>query len=767
MLKFNLGLVFVGLSCTLCAAPQHSDAQLAHLHQLSSENAMLVRFANPTQARRAAISLHDALLAGDWQDSVLILQLDAAAQARLAPHAVSITPAYIWQQQQAAIQPQALAAGTSAIPGFSCYSTVEETYSQAEQLVRDYPDYASWQKIGSGWSKTRGAGGYDLFVLKISNSKAGPAKKAKLLVNSAIHAREYATAGLTLEFAKNLLAKTGKDADVDWMLQQNEVHLVLQTNPEGRKIAETGVSWRKNINNSACGNNTYGVDLNRNFSFGWFSIPNGSSDNSCALTYRGPSAGSEPEVQTLQSYARSLYPDMRGPNRSDAAPADTPGIHIDVHSFSELVLWPWGDTETPAPNGTALKALGHKLAWFNGYMPTQSIGLYPTDGTSDGVSYGELGVAAITFEIGTAFFESCANYQANVLPDNMRALYYALRVNTAPYLLPAGPDVTQLSLNTSAGNIARNLPLVINAVVSDTQASGASGGVPNQSISSVELTLDQWPQPGIDSIAISAADGKFDSANERISHSLDLTNLSEGRHTLYLRSKDSAGNVGPVYAQYFTVTAPVEIILPEPDFSVDCQFLRCQFNNTTPANTAQPVQFSWAFTATAASTETSPVHTFATPGTYTPVLTVKAGNLTKTRSKPLQVYAQPQLALSGSCQALNCSLTANASSANGSISSVQWTVNNQTLSGNNVTVTFSSAGSYEATAVATDSAGQKVQSKLTLTASAPVVEPPPPAATANRSSGGSSSAMFISLLTLIGWMRRREPRGRDQHQLGC
>ena len=759
MLLSPVSVVAASLFSGLAASPHQSVSELTHLQQLSHDNAMQVRFASPAQARLAAISLHDALLAGRWQDSTLILQLDAQAQARLAPHAVSITPAYIWQQQQSAIQPQVLTDSANTIPGYPCYATVEETYSQAEQLVRDYPDYASWQKIGSGWSQSKNNNGYDLYVLKISNRKAGPVNKAKLLVNSAIHAREYATAALTLAFAKDLLSKAGSDADVDWMLQQNEIHLVLQTNPEGRKIAETGVSWRKNINDTSCNSSTFGVDLNRNFSFGWFSIPNGSSANSCDLTYRGAKAGSEPEVQALEDYARSLYPDKRGPARTDAAPADTAGIHLDIHSFSELVLWPWGDTETPAPNGTALKALGHRLAWFNGYVPTQSIGLYPTDGTSDGVSYGELGVAAITFEIGTAFFESCANYEANVLPDNLRALYYALRVNTAPYLLPAGPDLTQLSLNTTAGQIPRNQLLQLKAVVSDNQSSGFSGGVASQPISRVEMTLDQWPEvAGANTVAIDAADGKYDSASENINHLLDVTNLSEGRHTLYLRAKDSAGNAGPVYAQYFTVTAPVELVLPEPDFSVECQFLRCQFRNTTLRDAAVPLQFSWLFSPTASSNEANPVFTFPAPGSYTPVLTVKADTSSpppaKSRSKTLQVYAEPVMELTHSCQALSCSLNATASSANGTISSVQWTVNNQTLSGNSVSVTFSAAGTYPVVALATDSAGQQVQKTLSISVTAPVVVTPAEPA-ASQSSGGSFGLSLLGFLLWCGWQRRR------------
>jgi carboxypeptidase T len=147
--------------------------------------------------------------------------------------------------------------------------------------------------------------------------------------------------------------------------------------------------------------NNRGVDLNRNFSFTWNTTGGvGSSGSACNLTYRGPSAGSEPETQALEAYIRSLWPDRRGPGANDAAPADTSGIHLDIHSYSQLVLWPWGETETPAPNGTALQTLGRRLAWFNGYTPQQSIGLYPTDGTSDAPSYGELGVASYTIETG-------------------------------------------------------------------------------------------------------------------------------------------------------------------------------------------------------------------------------------------------------------------------------------------------------------------------------------------------------------------------------
>ena len=94
---------------------------------------------------------------------------------------------------------------------------------------------------------------------------AGP--KPKLFVTGAIHAREYATAELATRFAEYLVNNYGVDADATWILDYHEVHVMLQTNPDGRKKAETGLSWRKNTNQNYCGatSNYRGADLNRNF----------------------------------------------------------------------------------------------------------------------------------------------------------------------------------------------------------------------------------------------------------------------------------------------------------------------------------------------------------------------------------------------------------------------------------------------------------------------------------------------------------------------
>ena len=109
---------------------------------------------------------------------------------------------------------------------------------------------------------------------------------------------------------------------------------------------------------------------------------------------------SDLETQAIQTLVRSLFPDQRGPNDDDPAPRDATGLMITLRSYADLVLWPWGATRKSAPNAAELSAIGRKFASYNGLTPQQSVGLYPTSGTTDDWSYGELGISSYTFEIG-------------------------------------------------------------------------------------------------------------------------------------------------------------------------------------------------------------------------------------------------------------------------------------------------------------------------------------------------------------------------------
>jgi carboxypeptidase T len=433
---------------------------------------------------------------------------------------------------------------SQGIPGYNCYCTLEKTYKKMRLFAEAYPDLAIVEDIGDSWQKTQNNGGYDIFVLVITN-KYSTGDKPKTLITSALHPREYATAELTIRFAEHLLENYGKDADITWLLDHQEVHLIIQANPDGRKAAEGGVLWRKNANSSHCkgASRFYGADLNRNFAFAWGK--QGAGDKPCDETYKGNSAGSEPETKAIQDYLKRLFPDNRGNDFSSPAPKTTSGVYLDIHSFGELVLWPWGVSSGSAPNHNELQTLGRKLAYFNNYTPEQAIGLRPTSGTSNDFAYGELGVPAYTLELGTDFFQDCDSFTNKILPDNFAAFIYAMKSSRAPYQLPGGPEIVNLQIDES---------LKLTAKADDTRYNSKKGLEQHQPISMAEYYLDTPPwTKGAVAQKFIATDNTLNENVEELQARLETSTLSTGQHIVYARAKDSAGNWGVVSAVFVTI----------------------------------------------------------------------------------------------------------------------------------------------------------------------------------------------------------------------
>ena len=459
------------------------------------------------------------------------------------------------------------------IPNFECYRTVEGTYQTALDIVSEYPTLATWTDVGDSWEKVNlGPGaGYDMMVLKLTN-EAIPGPKPKIFFTSSIHAREYTTAELMTRFAVKLVEDYGVDADTTWVLDHHEVHMMLSANPDGRKKAETSLLWRKNTNqNYAClrDNNLRGADLNRNFPFEW-NCCNGSDDDTCGQTFHGASGASEPETQAIKLYLDGNFADRRGPGQNDAAPLDTMGLYIDVHSSGRLLLWPWGSRSTPTANGTQLQTLGRKLAYFNGHQPKQAIGLYATDGTTTSYSYGELGLASYTYELGTTFFQSCNYFNNTLLPDNLPSLAYLIKTARKPYVLPAGPDVINQTLSPSSPmGVPAGTPVRLSMTATDQRFNNSNGTEPSQNVVSAEYFLGAPPWSASPPVAnqMLAVDGNPNSPVEEFEATIDTTGFSQGQHTIYIQSTDQNGTTGVVSAIFLEIND--NAVLPETVFFDD------------------------------------------------------------------------------------------------------------------------------------------------------------------------------------------------------
>ncbi len=448
--------------------------------------------------------------------------------------------------------------GPLTIPGYACYRTVQESEASLHQLAAEYPDLVALWDIGDSWEKSQNTGqGHDMYVANLTN-KSITGDKPKLFLMGAIHAREYATAETVLRFAEHLLAGYGSDPELTLLLDYYEVHIVPQANPDGRIHAEAGQYWRKNTNNSdGCSDpDNWGVDLNRNSSFKW-GWP-GSSSSPCNELFRGQSAASEPEVQALQDYIRSLFPDNRGPGDEDPAPSHTSGLLLSLHSFGEYVLYGWGWTAAPAPNDIPLRTLGRKLGYFTDYQVCQPAVpgcLYVTAGSTDDWVYGELGIPSYTLELGTWFFESCSSFESTVYPDNLQALLYAVKAARQPYRDPAGPEILAPGLDADpvvVGDIA-----VLRATADDTRYdSNGWGNEPVQQIAAARFTVDLPSWTGAAPLRpMNPADGTFDEPVEALWGALDTGGLLPGRHSLIVESQDADGNWGTPAAAFLCLAA--------------------------------------------------------------------------------------------------------------------------------------------------------------------------------------------------------------------
>jgi len=144
-------------------------------------------------------------------------------------------------------------------------------------------------------------------------------------VDATIHAREWLATSTHLLFMKHMVDDVN-DASVQEFIGRYDFYFIPVMNPDGYSYSHTNERlWRKNRRPNS-GSTCIGVDLNRNYAEMWGNA--GAATNPCSETYRGASAGSEPETAVIQAALRS-----RGPNLL---------FSMHIHTYGQLWLIPWG-----------------------------------------------------------------------------------------------------------------------------------------------------------------------------------------------------------------------------------------------------------------------------------------------------------------------------------------------------------------------------------------------------------------------------------------
>uniref|UniRef100_A0A669CZV4 Carboxypeptidase A1 n=1 Tax=Oreochromis niloticus TaxID=8128 RepID=A0A669CZV4_ORENI len=216
---------------------------------------------------------------------------------------------------------------------FANYHTLEEIYSFQDLLVAENPNFVSKIVIGQSYE------GRPLNVLKFST---GGTNRPAIWIDTGIHSREWVTQASGLWFAKKIVTDFGRDPKLTAILNQMDIFLEIVTNPDGYFFTHTNSRmWRKTRKPNP-GSRCVGVDPNRNWKAG-FGGP-GSSGNPCSQTYRGPRAESESEVNSIVEFVKS----------------HNIKAFISIHSYSQLLMFPYGYIRSRIKDYTELNNLAQK-----------------------------------------------------------------------------------------------------------------------------------------------------------------------------------------------------------------------------------------------------------------------------------------------------------------------------------------------------------------------------------------------------------------------
>jgi carboxypeptidase T len=510
---------------------------------------------------------------------------------------------------------------------YNGFKTVEEMQTFLDQMVAAHPTLAAKVDYGDSWCKVNpGActqpspyNGYDLFALHITN-QAIPGPKPVFWYEAGIHSREIATPEIAMRYISWLLDGYDSNPDAHWLVDWHDIWVVPMFNPDGHHIVESGGGGaspyyqRKNANNTnGCTtwppsvSNQFGVDNNRNFPFKW-NCCGGSSGSPCSQTYHGVSAGSEPENQAMMAQVRLLIPDQRGPNDPDAAPLTTTGVLQDMHSNASLNLYPWGWTTTATSNGPEMAVIGQHMRALNADPPGNNYQscqppncLYAVDGDANDWGYGELGIPALTTEVGgNDFFVPLSYVDTTLWPANRGALVYEAKVSRMPYLMAHGPDTKLVATNPMT--VTQGSPSQLTATINYAW----TGNTFAQNVGAAEYYIDTPPWAGGTAIPMN---GAFSSQTVNVDATVDTTGLSVGRHLLFVRGRGVNDFSG--YQTWGPVSAAFLDVLPS--------------GGATPTATSTavpPTMTSTAVPPTATSTAVPPTATAPASATATAQATV-------------------------------------------------------------------------------------------------------------------------------------------------
>jgi len=322
------------------------------------------------------------------------------------------------------------------------YLKYNEMLAELDDMFAQYPNLITAKSAISTFVT---AGNRPIYHVKISDNPNTNETEPKILYTAIHHAREPMALMETIFFMWYVLENFGTNDEVTYLVNNTQLYFVPCLNPDGYLHNEStnatgGGMWRKNRRNNG---SSFGVDLNRNYSYGWGTT--GTSATPSNDTYRGTAPFSEPETQAMRWLVQN--------NNFISA--------FNAHTFAEDILFPIGTTTAEfAEHHDYFQDYTSHMVQFNGYTAMKSSGLYPASGDSDDYMYKvDIGVGqkdtifVHTPEVGTAFWQP----QAEIVPTCAEMVFPNLILAHIARNYSVVTDTDPTTIATLSGNFNHSI----------------------------------------------------------------------------------------------------------------------------------------------------------------------------------------------------------------------------------------------------------------------------------------------------------------------
>ncbi|XP_065794564.1 carboxypeptidase A4-like [Muntiacus reevesi] len=220
---------------------------------------------------------------------------------------------------------------------YGAYHTLEAIHKEMDNIVKYYPRLASTVTIGHSFENR------SMYVLKFSTGKGR--WRPAIWLNAGIHAREWISPATAIWTARKIACDYGKDSVITSILKKMDIFVLPVANPDGYVYTHThNRLWRKTRSVNP-GSTCIGTDPNRNWNSSFGGV--GSVADPCSEVYHGPHPHSEVEVKSVADFIKK-HGNFK--------------CFIDLHSYSQMVLYPYGYTATRAQDADELDMVAKNTA---------------------------------------------------------------------------------------------------------------------------------------------------------------------------------------------------------------------------------------------------------------------------------------------------------------------------------------------------------------------------------------------------------------------